>query len=266
MWPKSGKCCLPAGRVSLRGSRPEMSGCLGKRWMTAAQRKWFRSLFQILNQPSLRATTADINCDTCDFLLPAQIMIVWTTGALAPSPLRHRKRNWLWAQISQWAVTGLTISQAELSTWPSYWFNALLINIFIQTMDQITCEVVLSYQWTLQSPSAPLNTLESFSSSFKALTNPLYATGSAPNSPNPQKQRRDSNVMHTGPKRLFLMSSHFQGTLCKMVDTFYGAPQPCERTRFTIRIWSIWSQNLWKVQKTRRIKSFYKLAEGWTRR
>lgn len=166
MWPKSGKCCLPAGRVSLRGSRPEMSGCLGKRWMTAAPRKWFRSLFQILNQPSLRAMTADINCDTCDFLLLAQIMIVWTTGALAPSPRRHRKRNWLWAQISQWAVTGLTISQAELSTWPSYWFNALLINIFTQTMDQITCEVVPSYQRTLQSPSAPLNTLESFSSLF----------------------------------------------------------------------------------------------------
>lgn len=28
---KNGKCCLPAGHVSLRGSRPEMSGCLGKR-------------------------------------------------------------------------------------------------------------------------------------------------------------------------------------------------------------------------------------------
>lgn len=154
----------------------DVLGVWEKRWMTAAQRKWFRSLFQILNQPSLRATTADINCDTCDFLLPAQIMIVWTTGALAPSPRRHRKRNWLWAQISQWAVTGLTISQAELSTWPSYWFNALLINIFIQTMDQITCKVVLSYQRTLPSPSALFNTLESFSSLFSALMNPVYAT------------------------------------------------------------------------------------------
>lgn len=68
----------------------------GERWMTAAQRKWFRSLFQIQNQPFLQATAADINCGTCDFLLPAQIMIVWTTGALAPSPRCHRKRCWLW--------------------------------------------------------------------------------------------------------------------------------------------------------------------------
>lgn len=106
MWARNGKCCLPRGPVSLRGSRPEMSGCLGKRWMTAVQRKWFRSLFQILNQPLLGATTVDINCDTCDFLLPAQIMIVWTTGPLAPSPQRLRKRNWLWAEISQWMLRG----------------------------------------------------------------------------------------------------------------------------------------------------------------
>lgn len=54
--------------------------------MTAQQRKWFRSLFQILNQPWLGATAADINYDTCDFLLPAQIMIVGTTAALASLP------------------------------------------------------------------------------------------------------------------------------------------------------------------------------------
>lgn len=77
----------------LRGSRPEMSGCLGKRWMTGAKRKWFRSLFQILNQPSLQATTADLNCGTCDFLFPAQIMIVWTTGALAPRPLEPQEEE-----------------------------------------------------------------------------------------------------------------------------------------------------------------------------
>lgn len=63
----------------------------GERWMTAVQRKWFRSLFQSRNQPFLQAMTADINCGTCDFLLPAQIMIVWTTGALAPCPQCHRK-------------------------------------------------------------------------------------------------------------------------------------------------------------------------------
>lgn len=86
-----------------------MSGCLGKRWMTGAKRKWFRSLFQILNQSLLQATTADINCGTCDFLLPAQIMIVWTTGALAPGPRRHRKRNWLRAQMSHSMVTRINV-------------------------------------------------------------------------------------------------------------------------------------------------------------
>lgn len=93
IWSKSGKCFLPAGHVMLRGSRPEMSGCLGKRWMTGAKRKWFRSLFQILNQPLLRATAADLNCGTCDFLFPAQIMIVWTTGALAPRPLEPQEEE-----------------------------------------------------------------------------------------------------------------------------------------------------------------------------
>ncbi len=150
MRAKNGNCCLPRGPVSLRGSRPEMSGCLGKRWMTAVQRKWFRSLFQILKQPSLQATAADINCDTCDFLLPAQIMIVWTTGPLAPSPQRHRKRDWLWAQISQWMVTGRkSYNNAQFhrqniikcNTWPFYWFKAILINILIQTMDHMTCNV-----------------------------------------------------------------------------------------------------------------------------
>lgn len=62
--------------------------------MNGVQRKGFRSLFQIRNQPLLEATAADINCGTCDFLLPAQIIIVWTTGALAPSRQGHWKRNW----------------------------------------------------------------------------------------------------------------------------------------------------------------------------
>lgn len=90
---RNGKCCLPASHVSVRGSRPEMSGCLAKRWMTGAQRKWFRSLFQILNQPLLQATTADINSDMCDFLLPAQTMIIWSAGAVAQSPQRHREEE-----------------------------------------------------------------------------------------------------------------------------------------------------------------------------
>lgn len=56
------------------------------------------SLFQIRNQPFLQAMTADINCGTCDFLLPAQIMIVWTPGALAPCPQCHRKTCWFGGQ------------------------------------------------------------------------------------------------------------------------------------------------------------------------
>lgn len=129
MWLKNGKCCLLVSYVSLRGSRSVMFGCLGKRWMTGAQRKWFWSLFQILNQPLLQATTADINCDTCDFLLPAQIMIVWTTGALAPRPERHRKRNCLWASVSHWVVTGINVfinsefSQEKQNIFkPNTWF------------------------------------------------------------------------------------------------------------------------------------------------
>lgn len=76
----------------------------GERWMSAVQRKWFRSLFQIRNQPFLQAMTADINCGTCDFLLPAQIMIVWTTGALAPCTQCHRKRCWLCGQWMKWVI------------------------------------------------------------------------------------------------------------------------------------------------------------------
>lgn len=174
MWSKNGKCCLPASRVSLRGSRPEMFGCLGKRWMTAAQRKWFCSLFQILNQPLLQATTADINCDTCDFLLPAQIMIVWTTGALAPSSQRHRKRNWLWAPKNQWMVTGINVfinsefSQAKQNIFnPSTWFRIdLKLHLplcvykqwakYLMSMSnlKVTICCLQNYHLTLQFPPA----------------------------------------------------------------------------------------------------------------
>lgn len=122
-----------------------MSGCLEKRWMAGAQRKWFHSLFQILNQPLLQARTADINCDICDFLLPAQIMRVWTTGALAPCPQRPRERYWLWAQWveQEWFLILTQFHTEEKKImWPS---QAALIKHAQRPNYYVTTQVSQSY-------------------------------------------------------------------------------------------------------------------------